>query len=387
MPFLPPTLYQHNVPLGPLERFLAATAGTANDFEQALTVVPNPQLFANGVFLNAVRGGFKPGRMQSLAFLFVNDSASVVGIATHTADLRINVYRKGVYQGPVAYYSLSVATTLGTAIVAGNQNTYVAVTPASMAGIVQGGWLVIDAGTATQEYVMVASVTATTFTALFTQLHTTAATVKTTLGQRVATPFLLADALSAAGTTTGNAVGAPGVATVLLASPYGVHVGDALLVDTAANQEQVSVTALASVDTTSGTAVAAPGSVVITPASMASIAVGTPLTIDGDAAHGTAEVVNVTAVTATTFTATFANAHTTGFLVRSENFTATFAKTHASAVAVVAATGKGALANGFPFELQESDVLTLARVSSDLTGIATPAGALQVEWRPSERAM
>lgn len=74
----------------------------------------------------------------------------------------------------------------------------------------------------------------------------------------------------------------------------------------------------ASGNTTSQTAVAGAGTATITPASMNGISVGHTLQCDtpGTAAY---EEVPVTTVTSSTFTATFANAHTTGFLIQDKS--------------------------------------------------------------------
>ena len=125
------------------------------------------------------------------------------------------------------------------------------ITPAVMEPyIVQGASLVIDEGTASQETVTVSAVTATTFTATFTQSHT-------------------------AGFSIGNSL----TSTTL---------------NTAVTAADVSA-----------------GSTTVTPAVMKPyIFVGANLIIN--AGQADQEIVTVSAVTATTFTATFANQHSAG---------------------------------------------------------------------------
>lgn len=119
--------------------------------------------------------------------------------------------------------------------------------------------------------------------------------------------------------TTSTTTVAVGTATVTPASMVGIVVGSRLLVDTAAAQETVVVTATAATTFTAvftkahgpaswaiTTAPVSPGSVQVAPASMAGIAVGSVLAVDSGVLL---ETVTVTTVTATTFTATFANAH------------------------------------------------------------------------------
>ncbi|MGZ6281723.1 MAG: hypothetical protein ACXWQ5_00250 [Ktedonobacterales bacterium] len=189
--------------------------------------------------------------------------------------------------------------------------------------------------------------------------------------------------------TAGNA---GTVQTITLASMTGVKAGMALLIDTAGSAELVYVQAvsataitayfakahtsgvaattallpfrpvnfllLSGASTTATTSVGAPGSVTITPASIYGIRVGMQLQISGGT--GTAEVVTVTAVTATTFTATFANTHSGTYNV----------------VSTGTATG--------PFELLPGDVVAVQRISNNVTGLATPAGIVQLEWVPSK---
>lgn len=200
-------------------------------------------------------------------------------------------------------------------------------------------------------------------------------------------------------TTITPAITAGSVQTVALASMTGVRPGLALLVDSGGSAELVYVQAttattitayfskahsggaaattalipfrpvnfviLAGASTTSSTAVGAPGSATITPATMYGIRVGEQLAITGGT--GTAEVVTVTAVTATTFTATFANTHSGTYNIATGG----------------AAANAGSATQG-PVELLPGDVVAVQRISNNVTGLATPAGVVQLEWVPSK---
>ena len=246
-----------------LEAVAIATlaAGSAADPAQDLVVTPLPDMTKRWpINLGEGMSALSPLNSMTLAeAVFVSGgAANTAGNATNNADLRINLWRNGVLQGCLAYYPLSVATTLGT-IVSG-QGT-VTVTPASMSGIVQGMALGVDTGSVF-EVVYPYNITATTFTASFQYAHATSATVTTVLVPFLPIPFIL----------TGD------------------------------------------VNTTSSTAIAAPGSTVITPASMYGIHVGDTISITGGT--GTAENVVVTAVAAKTFTATFANTHSGTYTIQ-----------------------------------------------------------------------
>jgi hypothetical protein len=182
-------------------------------------------------------------------------AANTTGDATNNCDFRLNLWRNGVLQGCLAYYPLSVNTTIGTAVVSADIGLRKTVTPASMTGIVPG--LVVRVDTSTNlEVVTVLSTTATTFDAVFTKTHITSAAVVTELRQNQMIPWVLPAGVN----TTAPSTIAAGVRTPTPASMYGIRVGDTLLIDTVAS--------------------------------------------------GVQERVVVTSVTNTTFTATFANAHT-----------------------------------------------------------------------------
>lgn len=135
-----------------------------------------------------------------------------------------------------------------------------------------------------------------------------------------------------------------------------------------ARQGAPFIPADATTGTTSTTTVTS-GSTAITPASMYGIHVGDSLLCD---VGGVQEVVEVTAVTATTFTAVFANAHS---------------GTWAIAASTTPATGaQKALGNGSPFELQEGDVVSIQRISNNVTGLATPNMIVQFDLTASERS-
>lgn len=127
------------------------------------------------------------------------------------------------------------------------------------------------------------------------------------------------------------------------------------------------------VSTTASTAVAAAGSVVITPASMANIAGGVPLNISGGT--GTAETIIPYNITPTTFTANFANTHSSTYNIVSAPL---------ASIAFVGGTNASAYVPiQFPRianTVKAGDVITIARVSSNSTGLASPAYYAAVDW-------
>ncbi len=302
-------------PLGPQFPVAAIAAGSAADPspDEVLGVVPSMPWSHLPLILGAQQTGSLPLSAMTLgqAAFTAQAASATAGNATNNADLRLNVYRAGVLQGCIAYYSLAVATTLGTATTAGSGAQ--TVTPAAMTGIVNGMALEIDSGGSNPEIVYAYNVTSTTFTADFLYSHTTSATVTTILAAMQPVPFVPALAAS----------------------------------------------------TTSSTAVASSGSHAITPASMYGIHVGDLLSISGGT--GTAETVKVTAVTATTCTATWANTHSGTYNIATVGTT----------------NDDNTIVTNQPFVLQGGDVLALGRVSNNVTGIATPAGLLSVDWVPS----
>ena len=226
---------------------IAAGSGTdpAQDF--AFYTVPSLKYgLLPKEYNESVQGELPVNRMAARVVGFISQgAANLLGVAANNADIRVNVWRnKGgaaVLQGCIARYSLSVATTLGTAIVAGNINTVVTVTPAAMTGIVNGMALGIGAG-GVFEVVIATNVTSTTFQAQFNQLHATSDVVTSVFVPNRLIPFVPAD--GGVNTTSGTAVASTGSQTVTPTTMYGIHVGDSLLVDSAVTPEVVVVTAV-----------------------------------------------------------------------------------------------------------------------------------------------
>lgn len=318
--------------------FASLAAGSATDptagQETFITALPDPSLFfAPSALGSGVTGELSKMRQLIEYCAFVsNGAAATLGNATHFADLQLLLYRyqstnlpsstnPGIYlQGILAYYSLKVATTIGTAITSSNVGTLVAVTPAAMTGIVPGMLLAVDQGAAGYELVKVISTTATTFSAYFYQQHASNGTVKSILQPNFPVPLVLTNGPVSTTIATSITLNATSQA-VTPATMYGIHVGDQLVIDTSTN----------------------------------------------------AETVTVLAVSTTQFTAIFAKNHTgPGIVV----VTATGA---AGAQQLVQGS---ALYNGVRFECQASDVLKFTRTSNDATGIATPAGSVVVDWTP-----
>ncbi len=132
--------------------------------------------------------------------------------------------------------------------------------------------------------------------------------------------------------------------------------------------------ALNIINTTSATTISA-SSMAVTPASMAGIQVGTLLYISGGT--GSAETVQVTAISGGTFTATFANSHSGAYTITSTYLVA------------VDYNGSGVTETAYtPHQLQPAivqpvkggDILTFQRLSSDSTGLASPAVTVTLEY-------
>lgn len=285
--------------------YAALAAGSAADPAQDTVIVAVPQLihaFLPGSLGEGFAGSLPINRMAPRVVSFISQgSANTVGNATNNFELRMNVWRAGVLQGHIAYYSLAVNTTITPAITATGVQ---AVAVVSAANIVAGSALLVDAG-ASAELVYVQSISGSNITANFTKTHSAGAAATSAL-----VPFRPVDFIIVGG-----------------------------------------------VNTTSSTAVGAAGSATITPASMHGILVGESLSISGGV--GTAETVIVTAVTNTTFTAVFANTHSGTYNIQSASYSG-------------------------PFELQEGDTLSFQRLSNNATGLASPAGLIQIEWVPSK---
>lgn len=129
------------------------------------------------------------------------------------------------------------------------------------------------------------------------------------------------------------------------------------------------------INTTTTTAVGAAGAATITPGSMANISVGTLLLVD---AGGSQETVTVSAVTSTTFTATFANTHSGTWAIVSPPLVSV---TYASGTNDTALTPRQTTAL-VPNVILPGDILTFKRVSSNATGLASPAVTVKVDWAP-----
>ncbi len=130
------------------------------------------------------------------------------------------------------------------------------------------------------------------------------------------------------------------------------------------------------VNTASATTITA-GTRTVTPTTMANIFVGTQLVFSGGT--GATETVTVLAVTATTFDATFANGHSGGYALTSAPLaTITYGNGTNDAKWV-----QRALTVQKVNFIKGGDVLTLARVSSNATGLASPAGGVVIDWVPS----
>lgn len=132
------------------------------------------------------------------------------------------------------------------------------------------------------------------------------------------------------------------------------------------------------VNTTTSTAVGSAGAATITPGAMTNIFVGTALLVDAGAS---AETVVVTAITSTTFTATFANTHSSTWNVVSAPLASI---TYASGTNETALTPHHIKALA-PNILLPGDIITFQRVSSNATGLASPATMVQLDWAPAQR--
>lgn len=132
------------------------------------------------------------------------------------------------------------------------------------------------------------------------------------------------------------------------------------------------------VNTTAPTTIVA-GVAVVTPASMANIVVGSQLVFSGGT--GATETIVVTAITATTFTAVFVNGHSSTYAITSAPvLSVTFAV--GTNLAAHTPTQLASSLNSVMNRFQSGDVLTVARTSSDATGLASPVLTIQPEWVP-----
>jgi hypothetical protein len=205
--------------------------------------------------------------------------------------------------------------------------------------------------------------------------------------QKRAGALLVNTTASAVNTSTSTAVSAAGSVTITPASMTGIFVGNPLLVDTSTSQETVIVTAVTATTFTATftkthsstwTIVSTSGAQTIAPASMANIFVGTPLLVDTSTSQ---ETVVVTAVTSTTFTATFANAHSSTWTIASPPLVSIV---YSSSGVTETALTPHQIASLVPNILKPGDVLTFQRVSSNGTGLASPALTVQLDWAPTQ---
>lgn len=304
----------------------ALVAGSAADASTLLAHLPDLTLTDLPLNLNeGIQGMQAINNSRVRQCSWVNNAANRAGVALNNFDWRLNLYRKGVLQGVLAFYSMQVATTVAGAVSATGVQ---AVTPAAMTGIVPGTGLYVDSA-GTPELVYVISTTATTFTANFTATHTGGFTVTTAALLNRPVVFVPAKAVQPGATLP--SIAAPGSQAVTpnavngLSGMYGIHIGDWLRVDAGvANKD---------------------------------------------------ETVQVTAVTATQFTANFANSHASSATVASAG--------NPNSPGGAGAPNSG---QGDAFEIKGGDVLSLARLSNNVTGLASDAGILQVEWVPSRVA-
>lgn len=132
----------------------AVAAGSAADFEHAITTIPDltagaPSGASGDIASNAMR----------IRFLSLTFEAAITGQATNNCTFNFRQYRGG---------SLVATTTASTTVSAAGSAT---ITPGSMAAIFVGQTLAISGGTGTAESVVVTAVTSTTFTTVFANTH------------------------------------------------------------------------------------------------------------------------------------------------------------------------------------------------------------------------
>lgn len=130
------------------------------------------------------------------------------------------------------------------------------------------------------------------------------------------------------------------------------------------------------VNTNSSTAVSSTGVATVTPASMANISVGTQLLVDTGASQ---ETVTISAVTSTTFTATFAQTHSgTWNIVSPPLVNVTYSSSGVTETALIPRQTTALVPN----VILPGDILTFRRVSSNATGLASPALTVKLDWAP-----
>lgn len=264
-----------------------------------------------------------------------------------------------------------VATTSATAVTGGTTS---AIVVASLTNIVAGQTLYLQGTGAdaakTNGPLTVSSITPATRTVTFSAAIPT---------NSYSNPIVVS---SVAPTTSSTAVTANTTTSITVTSATGIAAGQQIgLIGTGTDSPKTDTLTVLSVNGTTVTFVSAPtnsysqtivvclmtatttgstvsaGSQTITVASATNIFVGQSLTLWGGT-NAPAETVTISAMT------------TAGAL------TVTPANTHSGTVTLTSVSAN-------TLEVREGDVLTFARLSNNSTGIATPAGLLQIDWIPS----
>jgi len=280
----------------------SVAAGSATDYEKCIFTVPDLTKVNPAVSGTA---GDVPINSVAVRMMYIIPDTTITGQATNFFTFNFLQRR-----------NLAVNTTGPSTIASGSRT----ITPASMNNINLNSVLVIDTvASGVQETVTVSAVTATTFTATFSNAHTG--------------PFPIVN---------GNLASFP-------------------------------------VTTSSATTVTA-GTMAVTPLSMSNIAIGTTLRFSGGT--GATEDVIVNAVTATTFTATFANGHSGAYTITSSPIGSIVFSAATVVATSLLPTQLSLIVPLGTSPLIAGDVLTLQRVSSNATGLATPATTAIAEWVP-----
>lgn len=348
-----------DVPIVPTCYVPAGTAGSANDFEHTLFALP---ILAQGATSGSVSE--LPVNSQNVRFVLLTPEANLTGAATN--NFTFNVWQKRNGAILVNTTQLQVSTTSSTTITAGNG---VVVTPAAMTNIVVGSVLYFSGGTGTAEYVTVTATTGSTFTANFVNGHSSSYTI---VNGVIAGGGVVVSATSMTNIYVGSQLsisGGTGTAETITVSAVTPSTFTATFANSHAGAYTITSAPLATVAyaTTSSSTTITAGVNVVTPASMASIYIGSQLNFSGGT--GSAETVVVTAVTSTTFTATFVNGHSGGYAIAISELALV---PHQLNVIVNSAQA-----------LLPGDIVTLARVSSNSTGLASPALHAELDLVPA----
>jgi hypothetical protein len=129
------------------------------------------------------------------------------------------------------------------------------------------------------------------------------------------------------------------------------------------------------VNTTSATTITA-GTRTVTPTSMTNLYNGQQLIFSGGT--GATETVVIYNLTPTTFQATFANGHSGAYAITSAPLASTTFQTGVNASAIVPIQFASAINY-----IKGGDVITIKRVSNNVTGLATPAFDARIDWVPA----